>query len=72
MEDGFCNGGICREEAYRPGDADRKKQTGINIREERNIPADTPAQTAIAAAVILQILSLSPNCKGQPITQQCI
>ena len=33
MEDGFCNGGIYREEAYRPGDADRKKQTGINIRE---------------------------------------
>ncbi len=57
MEDGFCNGGIYREEAYRPGDADRKKQTGINIREERNIPADTPAQTAIAATVILLILS---------------
>ncbi len=57
MEDGFCNGGICREGDSRPKEADAKRQTGINIREERNIPADTPAQTAIAAAVILLILS---------------
>lgn len=57
MEDGFGNGGICREGASRPKEADAKRQTGINIREERNIPADTPAQTAIAATVILLIPS---------------
>ena len=32
MEDGFCNGGIYREGASRPKEADAKRQTGIKIR----------------------------------------
>ena len=31
MEDGFGNGGICREGASRPKEADAKRQTGIKI-----------------------------------------
>lgn len=37
MEDGFCNGGIYREGASRPKEADAKRQTGIKIKERTGI-----------------------------------